>query len=351
MKNLPKITIKELEGSEIEITGQIEFSVLEAYRSRALQNLNKEVSLPGFRKGNIPEKVLVSKVGEMPVLEEMAEIAIAKIYPEIILSEKIEALGRPTVTITTLSKDNPMAFKIVTAVTPKFKLPDYKKIAGEEMKKGEEAITVSDEEVEKVLTDARKSKVDHSNHSHDTTEKEHDELIEKMMPELNDEFAQSLGDFKDLEDLRVKVREGIMKEKEHKAKEKKRVLIAEKIINETKITLPKIIIESELNKLEGQFKDDIQRMGIKLQDYLSHIKKTIEDLRKEWVSDAEKKAKFQMILNEIAKAEKIAPDQDEIDKEVKHILDHYKDADKESAEIYVKSLLTNEKIFAMFEAQ
>jgi trigger factor len=90
-------------------------------------------------------------------------------------------------------------------------------------------------------------------------------------------------------------------------------------------------------------------MGVKMDDYLKHSKKTIEEIRKDCEPHAEKKAKLQLILNAIAGAEKIKPDQKEIDEEVNHIVEHYKDADRERAAIYAETVLTNEKVFEMLE--
>ena len=77
----------------------------------------------------------------------------------------------------------------------------------------------------------------------------------------------------------------------------------------------------------------------------------IEDIRKEWTPHAEKKAKLQLILNAIAKEEKIAPAPEEIEAEVNHIVEHYKDADRERAYVYADTVLTNEKVFEFLESQ
>ena len=90
-------------------------------------------------------------------------------------------------------------------------------------------------------------------------------------------------------------------------------------------------------------------MGVKLDDYLKHAKKNIEDLRKEWRPYAEKKAKLQLILNAISSAENIKPEPAEIEEEVDHIIEHYKDADRESAQTYAETVLTNEKVFQWLE--
>jgi FKBP-type peptidyl-prolyl cis-trans isomerase (trigger factor) len=109
------------------------------------------------------------------------------------------------------------------------------------------------------------------------------------------------------------------------------------------------MIESELERTQSQFTADIERMGVKLDDYLKHAKKTLDEVRHEWRPHAEKKAKLQLILNEISKKENLKPDQKEIETEVNHIVEHYKDADRERAAIYAETVLTNEKVFAWLE--
>jgi FKBP-type peptidyl-prolyl cis-trans isomerase (trigger factor) len=92
-------------------------------------------------------------------------------------------------------------------------------------------------------------------------------------------------------------------------------------------------------------------MGLKFEDYLKHINKTVLDLRKEFRNDAEKKAKLALILNEIAKTEKIVADPEQVAREVATILEHYKDADPERAQMHAENVLTNEKIFQFLETQ
>ena len=89
------IKIKNLEKSRVEITGSIAKESFESFRAQALKNINNEITIDGFRKGNVPENILISKVGEMSILEEMAELALSSAYPEIITAQKIDAIGRP----------------------------------------------------------------------------------------------------------------------------------------------------------------------------------------------------------------------------------------------------------------
>jgi trigger factor len=114
--------------------------------------------------------------------------------------------------------------------------------------------------------------------------------------------------------------------------------------------VPDILVEIELNKILYKMESDIATMGLKFEDYLKHLNKTLEDLRKEFRPDGEKKAKLALILNEIAKIEKITADEAEAAKEVAVIMEHYKDADLDRATAHVQGVLTNEKIFQFLES-
>jgi FKBP-type peptidyl-prolyl cis-trans isomerase (trigger factor) len=336
----------------VEISGSIAAPAWESFRARALKRLNESVTIDGFRKGNIPEKILISKVGDMAVLEEMAELSLPKAYVDILIDQKIDAIGKPEIHVTKLAEGNPLEFKAVTAVVPEVKLPDYRKLATIEIKKNksvEEKTT--DKEIDEAILKIRKTHASHEGHDHSKmTAAEHEKAVEAAMPELTDDFVKTLGDFKDIADFKTKLSVMIAENKKDEAKEKTRIRIADAIAEKTAVELPEIMVDSELRRAEAQFSDDIERMGVKLDDYLKHAKKSLEDIRKEWRPMAEKKAKLQLILNEIAKAENIKPSKEEIAAEVDHILEHYKDADRERAEIYVETILTNEKVFQFLES-
>jgi len=309
------------------------------------------VTIDGFRKGNVPENVLVAKVGEMAILEEMAELALSHVYMEILMDNEIDAIGKPEIHITKLARGNPLEFRAITAVTPEVKLPDYKTLAKKEIAKASpDELKVTDKDVEEAILRIRKSHTSHEGHDHDKMSKEdHEKAIEASMPELTDDFVKTLGDFSDVPDFRTKLSAMLAEEKKAAAKDKLRVSIADAIAAETSVELPQIMIETELNRTQSQFSSDIERMGVKLDDYLKHAKKSLDDIRKEWRPHAEKKAKLQLVLNSIAVKENLHPDSKEIETEVNHILEHYKDADREHAAVYAETVLTNEKVFEWLE--
>lgn len=347
--------ITKLPKSEVEIEGEVEVDVFEAYFSKALKELGQNMELDGFRKGKVPDNVLLANLPEIKILEKMAELALSEQYPKIIDEHKLDVISRPEISITKLARKNPLGFKIKTVLVPEMTLPDYKKISKvvlSEVKEEDKNIEVTEKEVEDTILDIRKSRAKREHVAeHEHKEGETHDHPEPELPEFNDEFVKGLGPFEDIADFKDKLKINIKLEKENQLKEKTRLKIIEQIINESKMELPDVLIDIELNKIIYRMEADITQMGLKFEDYLKHLNKTIEDLRKEFRGDAEKKAKFGLVLNEIAKLEKITPDQEQVTKEVKHIMEHYKDADRERATLHAENVLTNEKVFAFLESQ
>lgn len=339
------VAIKKLSGSRIEIKTSVGADEFDATQSEAIKRIGADVELPGFRKGHVPEKVLITKIGEAALLEEMAEISISKAYPAIVVAEKIDVLGRPEIHISKIAHGNPLEFTITTAVFPEYELPDYKKIAAK-AGKTKEAVTVTEEDITKTLDQIRRMRAESMAESEG---KEFDESA--PLPELDDAYVATLGEFKNLEELRTKLQENMLTEKTREAKDKKRIAIMEAIVADTKIELPEIILDQELLRMEDEFSADVARMGLDIEGYLKKVEKTKEDMRKDWRPDAIKRATIQILVGKIADAEKIEPDPTLIERDVKALRARYPEAGEDRIHSYVHMLLTNEKVFEFLESQ
>jgi FKBP-type peptidyl-prolyl cis-trans isomerase (trigger factor) len=341
------IKTNKLKNSEVEIEAELAFEAVKKQRNKAIARIQQGLNLPGFRPGHVPESVLVSKIGDLAIWEEAAEIAMQDLIPEIIKESKFDYIGHPQVSITKIAAENPVEFKIRLVLLPEIKLADYKKIAKGVNEKKETKFEVTEKDLEDSILKIRETYAQHY-HTHAEGEEHKDD--EKLpLPEINEEFLKKLGDFRDEADFKAKVTESIKAEKEHREREKTRLMIADKIITESEIDLPELLITAELNKMEAQFQDDIARYGLKVDDYLKHLKKTMDDMRKEWTPDAEKRAKLQLVLNKISLEANIIPDADVVKKEVEHLTNMYKDADATRVQEYVIMMATNEAVFKMLE--
>lgn len=357
-----KVDIKKLDKSEVEIIGVLEVVEFEKYEDKALEKIGERLELPGFRKGKAPASKVKENVPEMELLEEMAEAALSENYIKILEENKIDAIGRPQISITKIGKGSDLEFKIVTAVLPEIKLPDYKKIANKENKKEEfnKEIVIDEAEVDKTILELRKMRAekargnDHAGHEHMTEEehvKAHSEIPESEYPAFDDAFAKSFGDFPSAEAFREKIKNNMKMEKETIEKDKLRLSIIEELVKQSEGEIPEILIQSETDKIMYRLQADVTNAGFKFEDYLKQINKTENDLKTEWKPEAEKRAKVQMIIHTISEKENLKPTEEEIEKDVVQITTMYKDADPTRARAYVEQMLENEKVFKFLESQ
>jgi trigger factor len=368
-----KIEKKNLPKGLIQFTIVVDEKEFESYHAKAFTVVQQAVEVDGFRKGNAPENLVVKKYGDMVILEEMANLALREAYVKAVEEHKINPISEPQVTITKIAKGNPLELTITVPVMPEFALPSYKKLAKESFEDGEK-VEVTDKDIEDVLEELRKGRAtehdhhleghDHSGHSHadheghDHTHNESKDepktdvakKPEIVLPELNDDFAKSFGtDFASLADLKTKVGENLKLEKEQKLREKRRSVIMEKLVAETNADLPDVLIEGELNNMLAQMKGDITRFGGTWEEYLAHSKKTEDEIKKDWVSDAHKRALSQLILHKIAQTEKLTATEEEVEVELVRLLATVQDADEERAKAYLYQTLTNDKVLKFLE--
>jgi trigger factor len=340
-----KAEIKKLpETGEVEIKSSIDAKEFAEAVKNAVEEIKKDITLPGFRKGAAPEKIVREKIGEAAILHEAAEHAISHAYGHILEAEKIDAIGHPKVAITKMAEGNPLEFTIVTAVVPEVKKLDYKEVAKKENSKKSEPVAVTDAEVEKAIEDIK------NNFARVNAQK--GKKAEEAKPlELTDDLVKTWGEFKDIADFRAKLRENLAKEKEHKALEKRRIELVDALTADLEVVIPEVLVASELVRMTDQMKHDIERMGLKWEEYLKHLKKSEDDLKKEWRESAVKRVKLDLAIAHIAKEEKIEADREKVEAEVKHALEHNKDIDPERARSYFSNIFQNQAVFEFLEKQ
>lgn len=351
--------------SEVELEVSLPADFLESSRKKAISNFAISLETPGFRKGHVPENIVIEKIGENGILEEAVDILLKEHFPKIVEEKKLDIIGRPKISVTKLALGNPVEFKAAFAVIPEFELPDYRAIArsAAASAKADKKEEASEKEISDVLLQIRRNKAHFDWHNSHPEEKGHNhpEIKDEDLPELNDEFAKSAGNFKDVEELKAKVKENIETEKKYREIEKKRAEIMEALVKNTKIDLPDILVESETEKSLAQMKDDVAKMGGNWEEYLAHAKKTDlsaealakaeDDIKKDFKGSSEKKAKVQLIFNRIAEAEKLQPNKEILENEVKEIMAHYPNTSETNARIYVATILLNQEVLKLLEQQ
>lgn len=184
------------------------------------------------------------------------------------------------------------------------------------------------------------------------------ELVQKVeLPELNDEFSKNLGEFPNLESLKKSIKDGLWREKEQKETQRFREEILEKIVEKSAMELPDVLIESELDKMVKELEVSLKNMGLELEVYLEKIKKTVEDLKKDWRDMAQKRLKAALALREIAAKEDMSISDEEIKERInRDVLSQYsseeearKSVNMDEVEEYMRGAVRNEKTLELLE--
>jgi trigger factor len=179
---------------------------------------------------------------------------------------------------------------------------------------------------------------------------------ERQTPEINDDFAKSLGSFENMEALKKNVAEGMEHENMHRIKDEKRAKYMEEIIKNSEIDLPEILVKQEAEKMLAEFEYQLQPMGMSLDQYLAQIKKDKKELEKDWEPEARKRVIGALATREIAKMQELEASSEEVQAEMNKTLQYYKNVkdmekniDMERLYNYSKNVLENEKVFEYLE--
>lgn len=334
--------IQHLPKSVVKLEGSLAAEEFDAYVKRATAHMVESVELPGFRKGKAPEKMVLEKVGEAHILEEAADLALRDMYPKALESHNLDAIGRPEVRIKKLARGNPLEWEAEITVLPAITLPDYTAIAKEKNAEPKPEVAITDEELTKTIDWLRNSR------------KQKQEDGTEIVPELTDDFAKSLGAFTTVDELKTALTNNMHEEKTAKEHDKRKMELIAAIRSRATLEIPELLVDAEKEKMATELKASIGSMGLKWDEYLTHIKKTEDELKADWAKDAETRVAYALILREIAKHENLSPSAEELDRWADSYIaaqseDVRAQLDRSRIKEYAYGVLRNEKVFEFLE--
>lgn len=179
------------------------------------------------------------------------------------------------------------------------------------------------------------------------------EVKEKQLPPIDDEFASEVSEFETLEEYKNSIKEKLLKIKEREAEETDKVEILKEIVKNTKIDLADEAIDEELDRMIEENTEHLKHQGLDFVKYLEVMGKTLDDFRKEYRGQAETQLKNSIVLNEIAKLENVEADEEMIEDYMKNLADSYgvtidkikKIYDKDAGREYIKKDLKYPAVF------
>ncbi|GAA1232582.1 trigger factor [Kitasatospora nipponensis] len=149
-----KSAVETLNPTRVRLTVEVPFEELKPSLDAAYKKINQQVTVPGFRKGKIPSKVIDQRFGRAAVLEEAVNDALPRFYTQAVDEGKIEVLGQPDITdiegVEKIADGGDLKFTAEVDIRPEITLPDFAEIEVEV-----DPIVVEDADIDKSLEQLR----------------------------------------------------------------------------------------------------------------------------------------------------------------------------------------------------
>ncbi|WP_016908760.1 trigger factor [Streptomyces xiaopingdaonensis] len=145
-----KSAVETLNPTRVRLTVEVPFEELKDSLDAAYKKINQQVTVPGFRKGKIPARLIDQRFGRGAVLEEAVNEALPKLYQDAVEEGELNVLGQPEVDITDLKDNEQLTFTAEVDVRPEIEIPDYSAVEVEV-----DAVEVSDEDVDQAVEQLR----------------------------------------------------------------------------------------------------------------------------------------------------------------------------------------------------
>lgn len=137
------------------------------------------------------------------------------------------------------------------------------------------------------------------------------EIKEKKLPELNDEFAQKVGPFKTVDELKADIQKYLESQRERTNKQNSENEVFKTVIDSAKVEIPQSMVDREANSLREEYKQRLAAQGI---NWEALVKSQGEDqLLKNLNDDALVRIKNSLVIDKIAKEENIKLEQKDIE--------------------------------------
>ncbi len=280
--------------SEITLTVRIPAAQVAEAFARVKQSALKEVKVSGFRPGKAPSKLAESQLNEDALAQTLFQELIPLSYAQAVSQHKLRPIVPPQVTVKSFKKNEDLVFDARTAEAPTVSLGDYQK-ALRSLKKG------------KVI----KGKVIFGPDG-------------KPLATADSGVPPKAG------------REG---EKIAASQ------VLEKLRETAKIDIPHLLIDYEVQRMLSSLLDQVNSLGLTVEQYLSSQGKRAEDLQKEYHEIAERNLKDEFILARLAKESGIKVSEKEIEEAIEAAPDEKTRAglQEQRGRVYLEDILCKRK--------
>jgi trigger factor len=151
------------------------------------------------------------------------------------------------------------------------------------------------------------------------------DLREKLLPEVSDEFAKSVGEVETLDELRAEIRDAMLKRADAEGRHNFGDRIIDFASSNASVELPEVMIANEVEIMRDELRSRLAQQRIGLDQYLALSKQSPEELTTELREPATRRVKTLLVLSAIAEKEGIDADDEQIEAEIAEQLARYDD--------------------------
>lgn len=165
------------------------------------------------------------------------------------------------------------------------------------------------------------------------------EVKEKQEPEVDDEFAKDVSEFDTLDEFKKDLGEKLKIRRQEQADRDFEAAVIDALIEKLECDVPEVMVDYRAEKMLEDYANRIQSQGIGFEDYLRMMGMTIDDLRAQSKTTAERNVRSDLALEAVAAAEGIETADSEVDAEIAKLAEQYKmEEDKVRAIVNVEDI-------------
>lgn len=321
-------TIEKSADSSVVIKGTIPVSDITPEVSPALLEFTRDIELPGFRRGKVPEARVREEIGEKSLWRAAAERALRGLLPSLLKEHAVIPILPPNILLTISEPDSEVHFTITVIVPPTVTIEDYQKIGAKAL----EALPAAEQE--KDLAEARASLNTQTRSMAGVTEER--ALTDEESKRIGFENATALSHFLEGEAVRAV---------ESRESQRKRGAVAQALLQKATIHIPAVMIDEETHAMLESTKREVAT-HLPWSEYLTKRGMDETGITAELRPQAEKRLALDLIFAHIAHKESVQPKEDEV-KRVAHILSH-QGVPEERAHHYGAEVSIREQIWGLW---
>jgi trigger factor len=120
-----KSAVETLSDTRVRLSVEVPFDELQPSVDSAYKKIAAQITVPGFRKGKVPQRVIDQRVGRGAVLDEAVNEALPKVYGDAITENELKVLGQPDVEVTDFADGSDLKFTAEVDIRPKIDIPAF----------------------------------------------------------------------------------------------------------------------------------------------------------------------------------------------------------------------------------